>query len=125
MQIHPDLYYAPSNLGGKGMFCNKNLGENEAIEIVPVLVLDHSDKLKIHETKLHDYYFIWGEDESHCAIALGYGSLYNHSTDPNAHYEMDFENETIAFFAIKEILAGEEITINYHGEPGQVGDLWF
>lgn len=60
-----------------------------------------------------------------CAIALGFGSLYNHEVHPNANFILDLENNTIDIVAIQNISAGSEITINYHGEPGDEGDLWF
>jgi SET domain-containing protein len=35
------------------------------------------------------------------------------------------ENTTIDIVAITDIAAGSEITINYHGEPGDDTPLWF
>ena len=49
-------------------------------------------------------------------LALGYGSLYNHSYRPNARY-VDLSERTKLFTAIRDIAAGEEITVNYNGEP--------
>ena len=40
----------------------------------------------------------------------------NHSTDPNAGFTRDFESLTMTFIALREIEAGEEITIDY-GSP--------
>ncbi|MBK8626333.1 MAG: SET domain-containing protein-lysine N-methyltransferase [Saprospiraceae bacterium] len=70
----------------------------------------------IHKTVLHDYYFLWGEEMDECATALGFGSLYNHAIHPNANFILDLENNTIDVEAIKDISAGAEITLNYHGE---------
>ena len=67
----------------------------------------------IDDTVLYNYYFLWGANQKKCAICLGYGSLYNHDYHPNARYELDLANKTIDFFCIKEIEAGEEITVNY------------
>jgi len=50
------------------------------------------------------------------AIALGYGSLYNHSYTPNAHYR-DIGRRSKEFLAVRDIAAGEEITVNYNGDP--------
>ena len=60
-----------------------------------------------------------------CAIALGFGSIYNHAVHANADFILDFENNTIDIVAIRDIAAGEEITINYHGETGNDEKLWF
>ena len=43
---------------------------------------------------------------------LGYGSLYNHSEDPNAEYIHQFD-DAYAFAALRDIADGEEITISY------------
>ena len=37
----------------------------------------------------------------------------------------NIELETIDIFALRDIEEGEEITINYHGEPGADAPLWF
>ena len=50
------------------------------------------------------------------AVALGYGSLYNHSYQPNARYD-DESGQTKVFTAIRDIAPGEEIMVNYNGEP--------
>ena len=49
-------------------------------------------------------------------MALGYGSLYNHSDRPNARYH-DEGGRTKVFTAIRDIGPGEEITVNYNGDP--------
>jgi SET domain-containing protein len=61
-----------------------------------------------------DYVFIWGKKT--VAIALGYGSLYNHSYSPNARY-YDGPGRTKVFMALRTIRAGEEILVNYNGDP--------
>ena len=52
----------------------------------------------------------------HGGLQLGYGSLYNHSYEPNARYD-DRAPATKVFTALRDIRAGEEITVNYGGEP--------
>ena len=74
---------------------------------------------------MHDFYFLWGEDPISGAIALGYGSLYNHSAEPNAIFELDFDNNTIDFICIREIPAGKEILIDYHEGIRGKSELWF
>lgn len=88
----------------------------------PVILLSAADRKIIHETHLHDYYFLWDGDQA--AIALGFGSLYNHSSAANTEFELDYDFEQIRFKALRDIAAGEEITTDY-----RVGDqrmkLWF
>ncbi len=125
MQRIPSIYIAPSALGGRGIFTSRDIVEGSILEICPVIVLPPEDIPLIHKTRLHDYYFLWGEKEDHCAIILGFGSFYNHSYRPNAEYFPDYEHLTMDFKAIKPIQAGEEITVNYGGDPNAEEKLWF
>lgn len=95
------------------------------IEICPVIVLPPEQLQLIHNSMLHDYYFLWGPQQDRPAIALGYGSIYNHSYEANANYRFDYDNNTIDFYAVKSIAAGEEITVNYNGDPADPKPVWF
>lgn len=121
----PSLFIAESELGGRGVFTAEPLEAGSLIEICPVIVLPEEDLPTIHGTGLHDYYFLWEEDQKKCAIALGYGSLYNHSYQPNARYDADYEGQTLEFFTLEDIEAGSEITVNYNGEPDVKTPVWF
>lgn len=122
---HSHLYVAPSGLHGTGVFTAADIEVGDMIEICPVLLFPRSELPYIQNTILNDYYFDWGEAEAHYAIALGYGSLYNHSYEPNAEYDMDFVAQTIDFHCIKKIAAGEEILVNYNGYPEDKTKVWF
>ncbi len=119
----PFLYVAPSPRGGRGVFTSQEIPAETTIELAPVILLDLDDTRAVHDTYLHDYYFLWGDMGS--AIALGYGSLYNHSRSPNADFYMDFEMEHIKFFALKDIPAGKEILINYTDDADERTRIWF
>lgn len=119
----PSLYIGPSPLGGRGVFTAEAIEPQSIIEISPVIVLSPADLKLIHQTHLHDYYFLW--ENSQCAIALGYGSLYNHATSPNADYRMNYHDHTISFFCTQPIGVGEEITVNYVAGGNERGELWF
>jgi uncharacterized protein len=122
---HAEIYFGPSELHGRGVFAARDIEAGEIIEICPVLVFPLSELPHMRQTMLDDYYFDWGEDGKYYAVCLGYGSLYNHEYEPNAEYGMDFEAETIDFYAIKPIPAGVEITVNYNGEAGNRDRVWF
>lgn len=125
MQRIPGIYFADSPLGGRGVFTAVQIPEGSLIELCPVIVLPKEELPVIHGTRLHDYYFLWGEKQNQCAIALGFGSLYNHAINSNARYELNLSENIIEIFAVRDIEAGEEITVNYNGEPGDPTDVWF
>lgn len=121
----PHLYVAPSKLGGRGVFTSKKIPKGAIIEICPAIVSPKKELKHIDKTVLFNYYFEWGEDYKDGAFILGYGSLYNHSYKPNAHYLADFEMQTVDFFALEDIPAGSEICTNYNGQPDDQSELWF
>ena len=125
MQRLGSLYIAPSPIGGRGVFTTEPISAGALIEICPVIVLPPEDRAHIHATRLHDYYFIWGEHDRKTAVVLGYGSLFNHSFEPSAEYRPDFQGETLDFYALRQIEAGEEITVNYGGDPRTSRAVWF
>lgn len=124
-QRNPDLYIAQSEKDGRGVFCSKFIPAGEIIEICPVLVLPKGELEQIKNTKLYDYYFIWGDEDEFIAIVLGFGSLYNHSYFPNAEYYPDPENDSLDIYAYKDIEPGDEILINYNGDPEDKSKVWF
>lgn len=125
MNQRPGLYIAHADGKGRGVFTSQAIDVGEVIEVCPVLVIPKAELPIIHKTVLHDYYFLWGEDLDECAIALGFGSIYNHELHPNANFIIDLFNKTIDIEAIRPIGPGEEISLNYHGEPGNEDELWF
>lgn len=96
---------------GYGVFAQRPIREGEVIELAPVLFLPADEKLG---SVLDRYVFI--HDKGKYALVLGYGSLYNHSFSPNAYCE-DGGPRLMAYKALCNIRPGEEITINYNGEP--------
>ncbi|TXF88302.1 SET domain-containing protein [Neolewinella aurantiaca] len=122
MSSLPFLYISSSELGDRGVFTGAEIPAGTTIELAPVILLSAEDRKTIHETHLHDYYFQW--DGNRAAIALGYGSLYNHSDAANAEFELDYDFKQIRFFALQDIPSGTEITTNYRtGAPDMT--LWF
>jgi SET domain-containing protein len=122
-QQHPGLYFAPSGKHRYGMFCSEDILKESIIEICPILLMAGEQAAFIKKGHiLYEYYFEWSDDQM--AIALGYGSLYNHDTHPNASFDPDYAFEHIVFRAIKDIPAGDEIVVDYHaGSPDE--KLWF
>jgi SET domain-containing protein len=121
---HSDLIEVKRVKGkGRGVFARRAIPEGAVIERVPVLVLPMDDvKDTSAWTGLAGYCFLWGDGT--VALALGYGSLYNHSYRPNARYD-DVPRQSKIFRALRDIAAGEEITVNYNGDPADRSPLDF
>lgn len=115
----PYLMTKRTRTKGRGVFAKTFIPADTEIERVPLLIMDWNT---IDESMLMDYVYTWTEDT--VALALGYGSLYNHSYEPNAKYE-DENPRTKVFTALRDIEKGEEITINYNADPEAKDDVGF
>jgi len=96
---------------GRGVFARKFIPKGTVLERVPLIIVTWD---KIMDSELGNYAYCWTETKA--ALAMGYGSLYNHSFKPNAYYE-DVGRQTKVFTAYRDIQPGEEVTINYNGDP--------
>jgi uncharacterized protein len=121
-----DLLVKQSASRGRGVFAARRFRAGEVIEVCPVIALSSDDAARLDETHLYNYYFGWGADNKGAAIALGFGSLYNHSYDPNAAYQKSEADSTISIIAVKPIAPDDEILIKYNfGNAADGGPLWF
>ncbi|WP_067074906.1 SET domain-containing protein [Methanoculleus horonobensis] len=117
------VYVGSSGCRGRGVFARRDLAAGELIETCPVVVLGGADEQELlDKTHLFDYYFAWGEL---AAVALGYGSLYNHSYHANADHVCDLLQGAIRISAHRPISKDEEITINYGGPADCPDPVWF
>jgi SET domain-containing protein len=107
---------------GRGIFATRDIKKGEMIHEAPIIISPSNEYKYLKKTKIMDYVFWWGDD---CALALGYGSLFNHSYTPNALYEYNKANQTIDFYAHTDIKANDEILINYNGDPDDDSKVWF
>ncbi len=110
---------------GRGVVALRSYEPGETIETAPVIVIPSAQWPALEGTVLYDYGFAYGPELEDMAIVLGFGSLYNHSYEPNAKYVRYTEERLIEFLAIRPIQPGEEITVNYNCDPNDRSPLWF
>lgn len=129
-----NIYIKKTKNKGRGIFAGEFIKKGDLIESAPVIVLPADDSLFTEESKsvLDNYLFSWNpkhlkeeKGNGFGALALGYGSIYNHSYKPNAEYSQRLSKKTIDFIAIKDIEKDEEITVNYNKYPDSTAELWF
>lgn len=102
-------------LGIRGLLAARDIRKGEVIERCPVVLIPVEQEEALEATIFSTYYFLW--DDTHYALALGYGSLFNHSYQANVTFDHDFEGQQVIFSAAKDVKKGEELMINYNGEP--------
>lgn len=107
-----EIVLKKSQISGYGVFAAQNINENTLIEECHVLKVEKTVRSLMH------YVFFNPSDENSYLLALGFGSIYNHSHQPNASFLYNAEDNLIHLTSTKLIKKGEEITIYY-------GDNWF
>lgn len=99
------------NRKGRGVYATQDFLPGDVVEESHVLLFPAEEV----GNKLYHYVFEW--DGKTCALALGLGSLFNHSYRANAQAHYDKRRKMIQFVAAKPIWRGREICINYNGAP--------
>lgn len=91
---------------GRGIFASKTIKKGEKIEVCELVLLPKSVRnIGRFQNYLFDY------NRHNYAVALGLGSLYNHSRQPNATWSIN--DGRLLLRADRKIVKGKEITISY------------
>src|ERR1700733_14179785 len=95
-----NLVVKKSCIQGYGVFADEDIETDAVIEECYTL------RFTIREIEFKQYYF---RAEGKYGLALGNGSIYNHSRDPNAKFIFDSEHSLVILTARRLIKKGEEI----------------
>lgn len=121
---HTKIRLGYSDVQGRGVFATDDIAEGELIERCPMVPLAwrmnyHKDPViwqycftqscPCEECKKHGGHFL---------MVLGYGQVYNHQNQNNAHISFDLKNSVANVNCVRPIRSGEEIYVNY-------GDKYF
>ena len=115
-----NIYISKSRIlnAGRGVYARRDIKKNEIIEKCPFIDIPQYDMVNLAESILVTYFYYFGKNKQKLLLALGFGSIYNHTYKPNAIYKIKYKEGTIDFIALKEIKKGDEITVNYsHTNP--------
>jgi len=123
--IFPSLYIEQVAGKGRGVFTQEPIAAETTIEVSPVVVMPLHDRQYLDKTLLHDYIFEWGYQKENCCMALGWIPIYNHSYKSNCEYFMDYKESLMFIKTVRDIAAGEELTINYNGDWNDEKKIWF
>lgn len=126
----PSVYVKDTGTSkGRGVFALRAFSAGDVVEVCPVVVLHALREALPEEFQDRVFHWTWGPDgNGTSALALGYGSLYNHNYPANLRYEVGLPTFVIRFIAVRDIELDEELTINYSGVAGAAvsdDDWWF
>lgn len=105
-----DASVRPAGEKGCGVFADRAFRAGEVVERAPIVLLKDREVGKT----LDNYIYKWRGKTN--ALALGYGSVYNHADNPNMDFDRDFKRDRLVYTAKRDIPKGEELTVNYGGD---------
>lgn len=102
---------------GRGVVATEPIAKGELIEICPVIDLSDKEKKWVDtESDVLSGHALYKPEDGGQVLMLGYGSLYNHSRQPNA--ELDYDPAGVKFVALVDIAVDEEIVYDYDFDNG-------
>lgn len=123
--IKPYLYIKKSSSRGRGVFTREPIARGIVVETSPVIVIPVKEVESILKTKMSNYVFQWGDSGRKIGIALGWGSLYNHSYRSNCQYTTNTKDNTLVIKTVRPIKKGEELFVNYNCVWNDGAPVWF
>lgn len=97
---------------GRGVRTTSRIARGRLVERSPVVFVR---KGAVDRTSLA--FYVYALDSRREMLALGLGSLFNHSREPSLRIAWRPKTRELLFFAARAIRAGEELTIDYGYEP--------
>jgi len=126
----PEVYVKDTETEkGRGAYALRDFKEGELVEECPVIILLRP--IDLLPPRLKTMVFNWGaltNTSASSALSLGFGSMYNHANPASLRYEANLENQSMRYFAVRDIKKDEELTINYNAGGGSHisdKDTWF
>jgi SET domain-containing protein len=121
------VYVSKSKIlnAGRGVYAKCDIKKGEIIERCPIIEVSKHDTSNLKESILVTYFFYFGKNKERIAIALGFGSIYNHTDKPNVIYKIKPKEKVIDFIALTDIKKDEELTFNYYNSKDKKNPLWF
>ena len=92
---------------GRGVYARDFIPKGNINEVCQLLIFP----LKSVPEELEGYVYEYTKGK--VALALGNGSLYNHSDKSNARFYFNYQKKLLYIEAKRAIAPGEEITLNY------------
>lgn len=92
-----------------GVFAREPIKKYEILEEFPYFKIPAEELNSVSSCINYSYAL----NTDFAIIGMGFCGLYNHSSDANVEYEIDKVNEVMRHYAIADIEAGEELTLDY------------
>ena len=109
------IFIARSEIHRWGVFTEYDIKANDVIQEVPYCTFPQKELKKSNVIVRYSYSSDGVSDQvDDCVIGFGFAPLYNHDSEYfNCAYELDVVNEVMRHYALEDIEAGSELTLDY------------
>jgi len=97
---------------GRCVFATRDIAQGELLIADPIILVPGDQSDFTDQTTVGRYVFQWNEDDDLCVV-LGFGSLINHGLPENVSLVSNYKDQTMEFYALHDIKAGEELVYDY------------
>lgn len=97
---------------GRGVFATHDIPKGARLLADPIVFVPREESKYTDPSIVGRYVFEWNDDGDLCVV-LGLGSLINHGLPENVRLDSNLEERTMEFFAVRDIVAGEELVYDY------------
>ena len=108
---------------GRCVFAAKDIAKGTLVIADPVIVVPSAEGDAMDETVVGRYVFQW-DDEDNTAVVLGLGSLLNHGLPENVALVSNYAEQTMEFYATRDIKAGDELVYDYGHEHDELSEYY-
>lgn len=110
---------------GRGVVAERDIKLGEIITNCELLVLSPEDTLKVNETDLKWYTFIFNKETKQDCLVMGDGEIFNHDDNANVLYGLIDWNgrKLMRFQASRDIKKGEQLFIDYRQDEENLSDV--
>lgn len=105
---------------GRGVVALDYINEGVCLEVCPVLPLSTEDTVKVNQTSLKQYTFVFDKEKKQDCLVMGLGELYNHSDVPNVGYRLNPICKTMEFYTLCPVAKGEQLFTNYRQDDESI-----
>lgn len=125
LYCNPAIFVAKSEIHRWGVFTDEDIKAFDVIQEAPYCTFPAKELKKSDIVVRYSYSSDGVSDHvDECVIGFGFAPLYNHDPENfNCAYELDVVNEVMRHYALCDIPAGSELTLDYGcGEWGEDDD---
>lgn len=109
--------YQLDDVKGICVIAEESISSGELVETCATLAISPQQTHLTDQTPLYHIVYT-AQDGRSDLVVFGSGSLFNHNANANLTYQsfMEHDRHFVRFIATKNVIAGEELTINYYDD---------